>query len=63
MQNFSVKIGKTNKIFNLNLFEVNFQNLKFRHRLTASNLDSFFSEGLKISREGLFTTLENGVCI
>ena len=30
MQKFSVQIGKTNKIFNLNLSEVNVQNLKFR---------------------------------
>ena len=41
----------------LNIFEVNFQNLKFRHRLTASNLDTFFSGMLKISPGGLLMTL------
>ena len=49
MQKFSVQIGKTTKIFNLNIFKVNFQNLKFRHRFTSSNLDTFFSGMLKIS--------------
>ena len=60
MQKFSLQIGKTTKIFNLNSFKVNFQNLEFRHRLTASNLDAFFSGMLKISPGGLFTTLVYG---
>ena len=60
MQTFSLQIGKTTKIFKLNLFEVNFQNLKFRHRLTASNLDTYFSGMLKISPGGLLTTLVYG---
>ena len=60
MQKFSVQIEKTTKTFNLNLFEVNFKNLKFRHRLTASNLDTFFSGMLKISPGRLLTTLVYG---
>ena len=46
-----------NRSFPLNLIEVNSQNLKFRHRLTASNLDTVFSGMLKISQGGLLTTL------
>ena len=50
MQRFSVHVEKMTKVLNLNLFvKLNFQNLKFQHRLTASNLNSFFSEMQKIS--------------
>ena len=43
--------------FPLNLFEGNFQSLKFRHGFTASNLGTFFSGMLKISQGWLLTTL------
>ena len=61
MQNFSVQIVKTTKILNLNLFEVNFQNLKFRRKLRASNLETIFSGLRKKAQERILTLVHCGV--